>query len=192
MTTSQAVTHIQESRWFELMYTPQGKPDTHDTYASYVSPRTPHARFPRTVPVRDNLSCWPNGVGWTLLLLRKKAPDTIPSTLVDQSACLPHSFSLLTTIEVVIKLKHMLMNKLQQFIVSISPKCDQYVQYLLVGANPSVLNGHKWGLQPWRCQLSTSLSPHFPTDDSPLSPKIPARSQVNHPTVTNWTKEIKP
>jgi hypothetical protein len=30
----------------------------------------------------------------------------------------------------------------------ISPVCDQYVKYLLVGANPSVLNQHRWGLQP--------------------------------------------
>jgi hypothetical protein len=30
----------------------------------------------------------------------------------------------------------------------ISPACDQYVQYLLTGANPLVLNRHRWGLQP--------------------------------------------
>jgi hypothetical protein len=27
----------------------------------------------------------------------------------------------------------------------ISPTCDRYVQYLLVGANPSILNRHRWG-----------------------------------------------
>jgi hypothetical protein len=38
------------------------------------------------------------------------------------------------------------------------PACDQYVQYLLAGANISVLNWHRRGLQPWRCQLFTSHS----------------------------------
>jgi hypothetical protein len=42
-----------------------------------------------------------------------------------------------------------------------------------------MLNRHRRGLLPWRCQLSISLSPLFPTDDPPLSPKGPARSQVN-------------
>jgi hypothetical protein len=52
---------------------------------------------------------------------------------------------------------------------SISPACDQYVQYLLTGANPSVLNRHKWRLQLWRCWLSTSHSSTFPTNGHSLS-----------------------
>jgi hypothetical protein len=39
----------------------------------------------------------------------------------------------------------------------ISPACDRYFQYLLTGANPLVLNRHRWRLQP---------------------PKNPAQSQV--------------
>jgi hypothetical protein len=57
----------------------------------------------------------------------------------------------------------------------ISPACDRYVQYLLTGNNPSVLNRHRRGLQPWRCRLATYNSPtlpisclHFPLM-SPLS-----------------------
>jgi hypothetical protein len=46
----------------------------------------------------------------------------------------------------------------------ISPACDRYVQYFLVGANPSVLNQHRWGLQPWRCRLATYHYPTFPTN----------------------------
>jgi hypothetical protein len=46
---------------------------------------------------------------------------------------------------------------------------DQYVQYLLTGANLSVHNGHRRGLQHWRCFLSTSHSPTFPIDSSSLS-----------------------
>jgi hypothetical protein len=60
----------------------------------------------------------------------------------------------------------------------ISLACDQYIQYLLAGANPSVLNRHRWGLQPWRYRLSTYHSPTFPTDGLPFPPKDPARSLV--------------
>jgi hypothetical protein len=47
--------------------------------------------------------------------------------------------------------------------------CDWYVQYMLTGANPSVLNRHKRGLQPWRCWFSTHHSLTFPIDGPPLS-----------------------
>jgi hypothetical protein len=47
--------------------------------------------------------------------------------------------------------------------------CDRYVQYLLAGSNPSVLNRHRWGLQPLRCLLSTYHSPTIPTDSPPVS-----------------------
>jgi hypothetical protein len=46
----------------------------------------------------------------------------------------------------------------------ISPICDWYVQYLLAGANRTVFNRHRRGLQPWRCHLSTYHSPNFPTN----------------------------
>jgi hypothetical protein len=54
--TRQAITHIWESQRFESMYTMQGKPDTHDTYAFHTSPRTSLVRFLQAVPVRGNLS----------------------------------------------------------------------------------------------------------------------------------------
>jgi hypothetical protein len=68
----------------------------------------PLIRYLRTVPVRGNLSLAINSVGQTLLLLRKKAPDTTPSTSADRSTGLPPSFSPKITIEVVIKVKHLL------------------------------------------------------------------------------------
>jgi hypothetical protein len=46
---------------------------------------------------------------------------------------------------------------------SISPACDRYVQYLLVGANTLVLNRHRRGLSPWRFRFVTYNSPAFPT-----------------------------
>jgi hypothetical protein len=58
--------------------------------------------------------------------------------------------------------------------------CDRYVQYLLVGANPSVLNRHRWGLQPWRCQFSTYHSPTFPIDSLHFPPKGLSGLQLNH------------
>jgi hypothetical protein len=60
----------------------------------------------------------------------------------------------------------------------ISPACDRYVQYLLMGANRTVINRHWWGQQPWRCRLAMyALSDHS-NQLSPLSPSGPARSQV--------------
>jgi hypothetical protein len=41
----------------------------------------------------------------------------------------------------------------------ISPACDRYVQYLLTGVNPSVLNRHRWGLQPPKGARSVSGYP---------------------------------
>jgi hypothetical protein len=147
----------------------RGKPDTHDTYASHASPRTPLICFLRVVHVRGNLSLAINSVGRTLLLLRIRIPDTILNTVADRSACPSPIFSPNTSIEVVMKAKHPLMNKLHQFNRSITPACDRYVQYLLAGANPSVLTRHQRGLQPWRCQLATSHYSTFPTDGPPLS-----------------------
>jgi hypothetical protein len=57
----------------------RGKPDTHDMYASHTSPCTPRVRFLWAVHVCRNLSQAINGIRRTLLLLRKRAPDTTPS-----------------------------------------------------------------------------------------------------------------
>jgi hypothetical protein len=69
----------------------------------------PLVRFLRVVYVRDNLSRWPNRVGRTLLLLRKRPLDTIPSTSSYRSAGPPPSFSTNIVIEAVMKPKHLLM-----------------------------------------------------------------------------------
>jgi hypothetical protein len=62
-------------------------------------------------------------------------------------------FFLQHNIEAVMKVKHLLTSRLHRFTGPISPACDQYVQYLLVIANPSVRNRHIWGLQSWRSRL---------------------------------------
>jgi hypothetical protein len=68
----------------------------------------------------------------------------------------------------------------------ISPACDWYVQYVLMGINPSVLNRHRQGLQSWRYQLATSHFPTFPINDLHFLPKSPARSQVINQIITTW------
>jgi hypothetical protein len=40
----------------------------------------------------------------------------------------------------------------------ISLACDRYVQYLLAGANPSVLNQHRWGYNHLRAPPSLRLA----------------------------------
>jgi hypothetical protein len=49
---------------------------------------------------------------------------------------------------------------------------------MLVGANPSVINRHMQGLQPWRCQLCTYHSPTFSSSGLHFTSKGPARSRV--------------
>jgi hypothetical protein len=75
-----------------------------------------------------------------------------------------------------------------RFTGPISPACDRYVQYLLTGVNPSVLNRHRRGLQPWKCRLHIPLF-DLPNQLSSLSLKGPARFQVIHTTFTNRTGE---
>jgi hypothetical protein len=55
----------------------------------------------------------------------------------------------------------------------ISPACDQYVQYLLTGTNPSVLNRHNRGLPHRNLRIATSLSLPFPSECSTVPPKWP-------------------
>jgi hypothetical protein len=55
----------------------------------------------------------------------------------------------------------------------ISLACDRYVQYLLTGTNPSVLNRHRLGLPHRNIGIATALSPLFPSKYSPGPPKWP-------------------
>jgi hypothetical protein len=57
----------------------------------------------------------------------------------------------------------------------ISPACDRYVQYLLTGTNPSVLNRHRRGLPHRKPQNSHNTLPAlpFPSEGSTDPPKWP-------------------
>jgi hypothetical protein len=60
MTATNKQLLISESRGDSNRCTPyRGKPDQHATYASHSSPRMSGVRFPRAVPVCDNLSLAP-------------------------------------------------------------------------------------------------------------------------------------
>jgi hypothetical protein len=71
-----------------------------------------------------------------------------------------------------------MVTQLHQLTGSISPACDRYVQYLLVGANPSVLNRHRRRLQPWRCRLATYPLSDLPNQLSPFFSNGLTRSPV--------------
>jgi hypothetical protein len=103
-------------------------------YASCGSPQT-------WQPFTSHQQHWTNPVA-----PEKKGSRHNPSP-TEWSADPPPSFSPNTAIRVVIKAKHMLTNKLHRFLGPITSTCDRYVQYLLMRANPSVLNRHRWGLQ---------------------------------------------
>jgi hypothetical protein len=73
----------------------------------------------------------------------------------------------------------------------ISPACDRYVQYLLARANPSVLNWHRRGLQPWRCRLVTYYCPTFPTSCVHFPLRASPGLQFNQVPSTNQGIEFK-
>jgi hypothetical protein len=84
-----------------------------------------------------------------------------------------------------------MITQLHQLTGLISPACDRYVQYLFTGANWTVLNRHRWGLQPWRCRLATSPLPDLPNQLSPLSYNSPAGLQFNQVPTINESFEFK-
>jgi hypothetical protein len=152
----------------------RGKPDTHDTYASRTSPRTLSVSSTRTwQPFANHQQRWedrtppekkgswhnPQHASWSI---RKSATQFLSQDNHWSSNESQASIG----------------NRLHRFIGPITSVCDWYIQYLLLGANPLVLNRHRQGLQPWRCCLSTYHSLNFPTDGLYFPPKGPVRSQV--------------
>jgi hypothetical protein len=61
---------------------------------------------------------------------------------------------------------------------SISPACYRYVQYLLAGPKPSVLNRYMRRWQSWRCRLTTYHSLTFPINCLHFPHKGSSRSLV--------------
>jgi hypothetical protein len=109
------------------------------------------------------------------LLLRKRAPDTIPSKPADWSMG-SYPVSLPSQLMKQWRKPNTYEQQATRFTRPISPACDRYVQYLLMGANRMVPNRHRWGLQPWRCRFATYPLPNLPNQLSPHFPSGPARS----------------
>jgi hypothetical protein len=123
----------------------RGKPDQHSTYASHASPHMPGVRFLRAVPVCGNISRAVNRVEQCHYYWEKWLPIQSTPRRWPIHGSVP-SFSLEPTNEVVGAKLSIYWRQTTRFTGLISPICDRYVQYLLAGVNPSVLNRHRRGL----------------------------------------------
>jgi hypothetical protein len=153
------------------MYTLQGK-----TWSTW------HVRFPRqftyarrTLSVGSPHTWQPftsHRESWAgPLLPRKRAPDTIHSTPTDPRV---HTqFLSRANLEAVGAKPTIYQRQATRLTGSISPACDQYVQCLLAGTNPSVLNRHRRGLPHRNLRITIALSPPFPFECSTDPPKWP-------------------
>jgi hypothetical protein len=81
----QAVTHIRESRWFESMYTLQGKTRPTRRALFRLSPRMVHDHTYFTRSTYSNLSYSRQQIWIDPLHPRRRAPDTIHSTTAIRS-----------------------------------------------------------------------------------------------------------
>jgi hypothetical protein len=163
----QAVTHIRESRRSESMYTLQGKTrPTHHTL-SMLNPHMVHDHTYLTRSTYSNISYSRQQIWTDLMHLRRRATDTIHSTMTIWSTGLyPASFPQQPKSSG--EKSNFCWQPTTRLTRPISPAYDRYVQYLLAGANRMVLNRHKRVLQPWRCWFSTYHSPTFPTSYLPF------------------------
>jgi hypothetical protein len=123
-------------------------------------------------PLRSHQQSWAGP-----LLPRKRAPDTINNTLADRSAG-PYPVSPSSQpMKQWGKAKH-LLTVATRLTGPINTSMRSVRSILPHGANPLVLNRHRRGLQPWRCQLTTYHSLTFPTSYLHFTPKGPAQSPV--------------
>jgi hypothetical protein len=137
--------------------------------ASRVQDHTPHVVHVGNlslVPMRSKQALHPKEV------LESKDRLARPSPWV-ASFFLPHN-----SLRVGERGFSQVVTQLHQLTRPITPACDRYVQYLLTGANPSVLNRHRHGLQSCRSRLSTYHSLTFPIDGLHFPPKGPVQSLV--------------
>jgi hypothetical protein len=132
----------------------RGKPDQHTTYASYTSLSTLGVRFLRVVTVRGNLSWVIDRVEQAHCSREEGLPTQSTRHRWSIRGSVP-SFSPDPADEPVGAKPNIYQQPVTRLTGPISPVCDRYVQYLLMGANRTVLNRHKRGLQPWRCWLFT-------------------------------------
>jgi hypothetical protein len=169
MTTTNKWLLISKSRGDSNRCTPcRGNPDQHDTYVSHVSPCMPDVRFLRMVPVCGNLSWDADRFRQIPLLPRKRLPTQ--STARQLTNPWVHTQLLSRASQWSRGRKtNFCWWPTTRFTGPISPTYDRYVQYLLTGANPLILNRHRRGYSlggtgfphstPWPSQPAVS---HFP------------------------------
>jgi hypothetical protein len=157
------------------MYTLQGKtqPTRHTLFT--LSPHMVHDHTYLTWSTYSNLSYRRQHIWTDPLHPRRRAADTIHNTMTIRSAG-PYPASLPQQLKSSGEKSSSCWQPTTRLIGPISPACDRYVQYLLAGANRTVLNWHRRGLQPWRCRLATYPLPDLTNQLSPLSPNGPVRS----------------
>jgi hypothetical protein len=169
------------------MYTLQGKTrPTHHTHST-LGPRMALDHTYLTWFACSNILWVINSVGWILPLPRKSAPDsTSQPCWVARGTRI--NFSPNPTIEVVGLSQASIDGKLLGLLGPFHQHATCMFNTCSRGANPSVLNQHRRGLQFWRCRLTTSHSSTFPTIGLPFPPKGPTRSQVINQLITIRTK----
>jgi hypothetical protein len=84
-----------------------------------------------------------------------------------------------------------MVTQLHQLIGPITPACDRYVQYLLVGANRMVLNRHRRGYNLGGAGLPHTHSPTFPTSCLRFPLKAPPDLHFNQVPAINQSLSIK-
>jgi hypothetical protein len=131
----------------------------------------------------------PTQQSWTdSLLPRKSAPDSTSQPV--WAVCGTHlSFSLHTAIEAMRLTQISVDEQATRLTGPISPACNQYVQYLLTGVNPSVLNRHRWGYNLTGVGLPTSL-PDLPNRWSHTF-HLMARPVSGHQLLTQASSNFK-
>jgi hypothetical protein len=168
------------------MYTLQGKtwPTRHICFDT--SPRTSGVRFLRAVPVRGNFLRVTDRVGRILLLLRKSSPDsTSQPSWVFRGTHL--SFSPKTVIEAAglsqASVNNMLLGLLRSYhrhAIGTFNTCSRI-------PTPRSLTNTGGGYHIENLEMTTTLSPPFPSEGSTDPSNGPARSQIIHNNYQlNW------
>jgi hypothetical protein len=156
------------------MYTLQGETwPTHHTLST-LSPRMVHDHTYLTRSTYNNLSYSLQQIWIDPLHSRRRALETIHSTTTIRYAG-PYPASLPQQPKSSGEKSSSYWQPITRLTGSISSARDGYVQYLLVGANRTVLNRHSRELQPWRCRLATYPLSHLSNQLSSLSPSGPVR-----------------
>jgi hypothetical protein len=138
-------THIRESRSFETMYTLQGKPDQYTTHIPRLVREWSHtirishgqciATFHEVINRFVQIHCpWEEGL-LTQSTARQSSDPRVRTQLLSHNSQWGSGEKTSFCWQPATRLTR-----------PITLACDRYVQYLLTGVNPSVLNQHRRGL----------------------------------------------